>query len=121
MVNGSMCGGCTSTALMVRVGPEGYERALAQPLVRPMEFSGRPLAGFVSVDSAGYPTDTGAGIYASYEEHRAERSLHAAKKAVNVIGSAGASHPGSAGHRFRINAPGKKPAARRPRRKAALR
>jgi eukaryotic-like serine/threonine-protein kinase len=28
---------------------------------------------------------TGAGIYASYQEHRAERSLHAAKKAVDVI------------------------------------
>jgi TfoX/Sxy family transcriptional regulator of competence genes len=58
IVNGSMCCGLTSTALMVRVGPEAYERALAQPHVRPMEFAGRPLAAFVCVDPAGYRTDT---------------------------------------------------------------
>lgn len=49
IVNGSMCCGVTGTALMVRVGPEARERALAQPHVRPMEFTGRPLAGFVCV------------------------------------------------------------------------
>lgn len=58
MVNGSMCCGLTSTAFMVRVGPEARERALAQPHVRPMEFGGRPLAGFVYVDPGGYRTDT---------------------------------------------------------------
>lgn len=58
MVNGSMCCGVTGTALMVRVGPEGRERALAQPHVRPMKFAGKPLAGFVCVDPAGYRTDT---------------------------------------------------------------
>ncbi len=58
MVNGSMCCGLTSTALMVRVGPEAYEGALAQPHTRPMEFTGKPLAGFVCVDSRGYRTDT---------------------------------------------------------------
>ena len=58
MVNGSMCCGLTSTALMVRVGPEAYEGALAQPHTRPMEFTGRPLVGFVCVDSRGYRTDT---------------------------------------------------------------
>ena len=34
MVNGSMCCGISSTALMVRVGPEASERALAQPHTR---------------------------------------------------------------------------------------
>lgn len=57
MVNGSMCCGVTGTALMVRVGPEARERALAQPHVRPMEFAGRPLAGFVCVEPGGYATD----------------------------------------------------------------
>jgi TfoX/Sxy family transcriptional regulator of competence genes len=57
MVNGSMCCGLTSTALMVRIGPDGYERALAQPHARPMNFTGRPLTGMVYVDPAGYKTD----------------------------------------------------------------
>jgi TfoX/Sxy family transcriptional regulator of competence genes len=58
MVNGSLCCGVTSTALMVRVGPEAYERTLAEPHVRRMEFAGRPLAGYVCVEPDGYPTET---------------------------------------------------------------
>lgn len=58
MVNGSMCCGVTSTALMVRVGPEAYQRALAQPHVRPMKFAGRPLGGYVCIDPQGCRTDT---------------------------------------------------------------
>ena len=57
MVNGSMCCGVTGTALMVRVGPEGLERALARAHVRPMVFADRQLAGFVCVDPGGYRTD----------------------------------------------------------------
>jgi TfoX/Sxy family transcriptional regulator of competence genes len=57
MVNGSMCCGLTSTAFMVRVGPEAYKRALAQPHARPMDFTGRPLTGFVYVEPEGYQTD----------------------------------------------------------------
>ncbi len=57
MVNGNMCCGLTSTAFMVRVGPERYGEALAQPHARPMDFTGRPLTGMVYVDPAGYKTD----------------------------------------------------------------
>lgn len=56
MVNGSMCCGVTGSSLMVRVGPEERERALAQRHVRKMEFAGRPLSGFVCVDPAGFRT-----------------------------------------------------------------
>jgi hypothetical protein len=37
---------------MVRLGPEGADRALGQPHVRPMDFTGRPK-GMVFVDPAG--------------------------------------------------------------------
>ena len=57
MVNGGMCCGLTGTAFMVRVGPDRYQEALAQPHVRPMDFTGRPLAGMVYVDPAGYRSD----------------------------------------------------------------
>ena len=56
-VGGMMCCGVTGNALMVRVGAEARERTLAQPHVRPMEFAGRPLAGFVVIDPEGYRTD----------------------------------------------------------------
>jgi TfoX/Sxy family transcriptional regulator of competence genes len=56
MVNGAMCCGITAEALVVRVGPEAYEAALAEPHARPMTFTGRPLAGMVYVDPPGYRT-----------------------------------------------------------------
>jgi TfoX/Sxy family transcriptional regulator of competence genes len=53
MVNGAMCCGLTKSDFMVRVGPEGYEDALAQPHARPMDFTGRPLKGMVYVAPEG--------------------------------------------------------------------
>lgn len=58
MLNGNMCCGVTGSTLMVRVGRAGSEQALAEPHVRPMEFAGRRLAGFVCVDPEGFRTDT---------------------------------------------------------------
>jgi hypothetical protein len=58
MVNGNMC--CTVSArggILVRVGPTGYERALAQPHAQPMEMRGRAAVGFVRVMPDGYRTD----------------------------------------------------------------
>ena len=57
LVNGNMCCGVTGPALMVRVGAEGREQALGEPHVRPMEFAGRALSGFVCVDPAGFASD----------------------------------------------------------------
>jgi hypothetical protein len=57
LVGGSLCCGVTGTALMVRVGPEGREWALAQPHVRPMVLGGRALGGFVCVESEGYASE----------------------------------------------------------------
>ena len=35
---------------MARVGPEHHAKALARPHVRPMDFTGRPMKGYVYVD-----------------------------------------------------------------------
>lgn len=56
MVNGGMCCGLTSTSFMVRVGPEQFADALAQPHARPMDFTGRPSKGMVYVAPAGLKT-----------------------------------------------------------------
>ncbi len=59
MINGHMSVGVLKTDLMVRVGPDNYERALGQPHARPMDFTGKPLKGFVYVDEKGYESDEG--------------------------------------------------------------
>lgn len=59
MVRGHMCCGVVKDLLMVRVGPEAYEKALAKPHTRPMDFTGRPLRGLVFVAPAGTRTDQG--------------------------------------------------------------
>lgn len=49
MVDEKMCVGIVKENLMVRVGPDRYEEALQHPGCRPMDFTGRPLKGFVFV------------------------------------------------------------------------
>jgi TfoX/Sxy family transcriptional regulator of competence genes len=56
LVRGHMCCGIVGTDLMVRVGPDGYEHALANAHVRPMDFTGRPSKGMVYVAPPGIRT-----------------------------------------------------------------
>ena len=50
---GHMFAGVTGDALMVRVGPAFYARALRRAHVREMDFTGRPMKGYVFVDPPG--------------------------------------------------------------------
>ena len=54
MLNGHMCCGVIGNELMVRVGPEQYVAALCRPHTREMNFTGRPLTGFVYVEPDGF-------------------------------------------------------------------
>ena len=56
MVRGNMCCGVVGTELMVRVGPDRYEESLKLPGAREMDFTGRPLRGFVYVSDDGFST-----------------------------------------------------------------
>lgn len=51
MWRGNMLAGVIGNDLMVRVGPDGYEAALAQPGAAEMEFTGRPMRGMVTVQA----------------------------------------------------------------------
>lgn len=53
LVDGKMAVGINDRDLMVRVGADGHARALARPHARPMDFTGKPLTGFVYVAPAG--------------------------------------------------------------------
>jgi TfoX/Sxy family transcriptional regulator of competence genes len=57
MVQGHMCVGVSADDLMVRVGPEQYEKALQMPHARKMDFIGRPLRGFIYVSEEGIEAD----------------------------------------------------------------
>jgi hypothetical protein len=56
-IRGHMCCGLVGEDLMIRVGPEGYPNALKRPGARPMDFTGRPMKGFVFVGPRGCKTD----------------------------------------------------------------
>lgn len=53
MLGGHMFCGVIKDTLMVRLGPGGADRALDQPHVRPMDFTGRPMKGMVFVEPEG--------------------------------------------------------------------
>jgi TfoX/Sxy family transcriptional regulator of competence genes len=64
MVRGNMCCGVIGDRLMLRVGANGYEKALSRPYARPMDFTGKPMKGMIYVETAGFasPKDLDAWI-----------------------------------------------------------
>jgi hypothetical protein len=53
MVGGKMCVGIAGERLMVRLDPNEYDKALRRKGCVPMDFTGRPMRGFVFVTPAG--------------------------------------------------------------------
>jgi TfoX/Sxy family transcriptional regulator of competence genes len=57
LLHDNMCCGVNGEQLMLRIGADGEAAALAEPHARPMDFTGRPLAGFVYVGAEGFESD----------------------------------------------------------------
>lgn len=57
MVDGHMCCGIAKDMLVVRVGPDAYEEALKEKYVRVMDFTGKPMKGYVYVEAGGIKSD----------------------------------------------------------------
>ena len=57
MSRGHMFIGISNHALMVRVGPAAYAASLKRPHAREMDFTGRPMKGYVFVDPPGFESD----------------------------------------------------------------
>lgn len=57
MVDDKMCTGIVKDHLMARVGPEAYEECLDKPGCKPMDFTGRPMNGYVFVGGEGIAGD----------------------------------------------------------------
>ena len=58
MYQGHMFCGINGDELMLRVGAEHYEQILDEPHIRPMDFTGKPLRGYVYVAADGITEDT---------------------------------------------------------------
>ncbi len=57
LLEGKMFVGIAKDELMVRVGPEHHEDAISQPHARTMDFTGRPMKGYVFVAPTGFKDD----------------------------------------------------------------
>jgi TfoX/Sxy family transcriptional regulator of competence genes len=57
MIDDQMCCGVLKNDLVVKVGPDGWDEIIAQPDVRPFDFSGRPMVGMVYVAGRGVASD----------------------------------------------------------------
>jgi len=57
LLNGKMFCGVVKDELMARVGPENHNKAISQKHARPMDFTGKPMAGFIYVKPAGIKTE----------------------------------------------------------------
>ncbi len=58
MSQGKMFAGILNKNLVVRVGPEANDQALKEPHTRPMDFTGRPMKGYIYVNPDGTRTAT---------------------------------------------------------------
>jgi TfoX/Sxy family transcriptional regulator of competence genes len=57
LLDGKMFVGIVKDDLMVRVGPDHYDASLKRAHVRPMDFTGKPMAGYVYVAPDGVAED----------------------------------------------------------------
>jgi TfoX/Sxy family transcriptional regulator of competence genes len=87
MVDGKMCLGVESKRLMVRLDPAMYDFALERPGCTPMDFTGRPMKGFVWVNPDAVSTERGLDEWAKlaleFNPHARSSKASKASKRVN--------------------------------------
>jgi TfoX/Sxy family transcriptional regulator of competence genes len=72
MLNDEMACGVISDDMMVRVGPAAYDDALAHEHARPMDFTGKPMRGYIFIAARGCHTQTSV----TYWVDRAATNMH---------------------------------------------
>lgn len=58
LLNGNMIAGASSRGLMLRVGKDNDQAALARPFAEPMIMRDRPMGGFIRVGAEGIERDS---------------------------------------------------------------
>jgi TfoX/Sxy family transcriptional regulator of competence genes len=56
MYNGKMCVGIIKNDLLCRIDPSFHEEAISKKGCRTMDFTNRPMSGFIMVDESGMKT-----------------------------------------------------------------
>lgn len=59
MLADKMCCGVLNDDVVARIGAENYEQALREPHVRPMDFTGRSIKGYVYIGREGTKSSRG--------------------------------------------------------------
>jgi len=80
MINEKMCIGIVGDELMLRVLDEEYETLLEKNYVRPMDFTGRIMKGFVYIEEQALKTDNDLFQWIQYGLDFAERGIVKSKK-----------------------------------------
>jgi TfoX/Sxy family transcriptional regulator of competence genes len=63
LINGNMFCGVHKDSLILRLGDELSEKAMEAPFVKPFDMTGRPMKGWVMVESGGIKTDRDLGSW----------------------------------------------------------
>ena len=61
LLNGNMCVGVHKSDLIVRLTPEDTDVVLSKPHTRPFDLTGRPMKGWILVESQGLKTEAQLG------------------------------------------------------------
>lgn len=90
MLNGKMCVGVIEDALVCRIHPALYDKALKKTGCRPMDFTGRPMRGWVFVDPAGMKNkqDFDSWVQLALDFNRQAKSYKKPKPGVKTKGKA---------------------------------
>jgi hypothetical protein len=82
MVDGKMCVGVEKKRLMVRLDPDIYDDVLNRKGCVPMDFTGRPMRGFVFVNGDGMTTAGELGSWLDLALEYNPRAMSSKKKPV---------------------------------------
>jgi TfoX/Sxy family transcriptional regulator of competence genes len=63
MIHGNMAVGVSGDELMVRVGKEAHEQAVARPGARTFDMGAHPMKGWISVTGDGYDSEEAFGAW----------------------------------------------------------
>ena len=89
LLKGKMVCGVLKEDLVLRISHDQYEVALKKPKVRPMDFTGRPMKGFIYVNSNGCKSDKDlkqwVGLSLEYAKSIAKNKSKSIKNAPNYL------------------------------------
>jgi len=63
MLSGNMCIGVVRDQLMLRVGPDQYDKLLKIKYVKKMDFTGKAMKGFIYLQPEGFTEDDDLAIW----------------------------------------------------------